>query len=242
MNEHPHESLPAFAIGALDPDETLQVSAHLATCATCRDEAERFHTVVETLPYVAPPRRPPDRIKRQLFARIAVVTRGHLASRNVPRSYWAGLAATLIFGLALAILFVDARANVGALTAQIAHTRSAMEFMADPQTIAHQIDATERAPGAQGRVYMQPGDNRFVLVAQGLDPSPRAKRYRCWLVAANERIPVGALIVDNNGAGELMADAPAALDRYTQLLVTMESATDDPHVSEQVVLMGSLHS
>ncbi len=59
MNEHPHDSLPAFALGALDADEASQVIEHVSACPTCRDDAEVWGAVVALLPYSTPLHDPP---------------------------------------------------------------------------------------------------------------------------------------------------------------------------------------
>jgi anti-sigma factor RsiW len=38
MTDHVFEYIPAYAIGALDPDELEQIDHHLATCDVCRLE------------------------------------------------------------------------------------------------------------------------------------------------------------------------------------------------------------
>ena len=74
MNEHPREDdIPAFELGALDAEEARQISEHMSICPVCRATAERFRVVVSLLPYAAPPRDPPQRVKRRLLARIAAV-------------------------------------------------------------------------------------------------------------------------------------------------------------------------
>ena len=56
---HPYEDdIPAFALGALDPEEALQVSEHLVRCPSCRAEVAGYHAVVGLLLCAIPPQEP----------------------------------------------------------------------------------------------------------------------------------------------------------------------------------------
>src|SRR5689334_3498630 len=87
MNAHPTDSIPAYVLGALDPEETLQVSMHVAACPECRAEAESFRAAIEVLPHAAPQPAPPAHVKQQLFARVAA---SQAAGRPItrPRARW----------------------------------------------------------------------------------------------------------------------------------------------------------
>src|SRR2546427_12418911 len=95
MNEHPHESLPAFALGALDADEAVQVTQHLSGFPTCRDHADTFSTVVGLLPHATAPRNPPAPVKHQLLALVAGVAAasGGAGVRARRRLRWMGVGA-----------------------------------------------------------------------------------------------------------------------------------------------------
>src|SRR5919109_4621868 len=87
MNEHPHDSLPAFVLGALDADEAIRVTKHISTCPACRADAEAFRAVVDMLSYSPPCHEPPSHVKHQLVAQIAASTGAPpaLASLTRPR-------------------------------------------------------------------------------------------------------------------------------------------------------------
>ncbi len=61
--EHDHESLGAYALGALAPDEARAVDAHLAECADCRrevDELTELRGMLGSVPQEAFLDGPPD--------------------------------------------------------------------------------------------------------------------------------------------------------------------------------------
>ena len=53
------ESLPAFALGALDADERQVVASHVETCAACQAELIELERVVSGIGLDAPPVSPP---------------------------------------------------------------------------------------------------------------------------------------------------------------------------------------
>jgi hypothetical protein len=130
MNEHPYDSLPAFALGALDADEASRVIYHVAACQACREDVEAWSAVVAMLPYVAAPRDPPGHIKHRLFAMIAS-TSGEQFSAPARRARergtqrWMGVlaAGSLALALVFGLLFADARRSAGELTAQVENAR-----------------------------------------------------------------------------------------------------------------------
>lgn len=65
------ESLPAFALGALDAGERQMVAEHLATCDTCPAELAEFERVVMGIGLEAPPVTPPASLKARVLDRVA---------------------------------------------------------------------------------------------------------------------------------------------------------------------------
>ncbi len=65
------DMLSAYALGALDADETHQVEAYLETSAEGRAELQELREIVALLPYAAEPVEPPARTRQNLFARVA---------------------------------------------------------------------------------------------------------------------------------------------------------------------------
>ena len=75
MQTHPYEDdIPAFALGALDTEETLQVSVHLADCPSCRSEVAAYYAVVGMLLYAVPPQNPPAHLRCRILACVAACT------------------------------------------------------------------------------------------------------------------------------------------------------------------------
>ena len=78
---HPYEDdIPAFALGALEPEEVLLVKEHLAHCPDCRAEVAAYQAVVGLLCFAIPSQEPPAHLRERIVAYIAVATEGCAAT------------------------------------------------------------------------------------------------------------------------------------------------------------------
>lgn len=257
MNAHPIDSIPAFVLGALDPDEALQVGLHLTACQECRAEADSFRASVDALPYAAPDHAPPAHVKAQLLARIGASRAAKRAPKPVAGAPWPrALAGASALALALVLLlgFQLAAANrraaelagqlatseraVAELRAQLAEEQQAAVFIAAPQTVARRLDSPDRR--ASAAMYMQPNNPRAVLVVQGLPPAQAGTVYQFWLASPGMQVPANTFQVDGQGNAMLTIDAPAPVNQYDEVMVTVERDGGSSSPSDQVVLSGSL--
>jgi anti-sigma factor RsiW len=249
MNDHPQDAIPAFVLGALDVDDAIRVAGHLAACPACRAEAEAFQASLAELPS-AEMHRPPARVKRYLLARVA-------ASAPAQRSWHRWWLAWVMAGaLALMLGFwglgYGAYGRVAALEAQLAssnlelvrlqqqltHDQQLARFVSAPQTLARQLVSADRRASAV--MYMQTDNRHAVLVVRGLDPAAPGTTYQFWLANADVQVPLATFDVAADGMATLAIDAPAAMNHYQQVMVTIEHAGGSQHPSQQVVLSGGL--
>ena len=75
---HVIELLPAYALGSLNEEETVQVSEHLATCPECRAELLAYEAVAEQLALAAPEVAPPAELKQRIMDCIQTPQRDEL--------------------------------------------------------------------------------------------------------------------------------------------------------------------
>lgn len=79
--QHPEQDdIPAFALGALDREEALQVREHLARCPSCRAELAAYHAVVGLLCYAVAPQEPPAQLRERILTHIAVEIKSYTAT------------------------------------------------------------------------------------------------------------------------------------------------------------------
>lgn len=266
MDQHPHDLLPGFALGALDPAETLLVVTHIRDCPGCRDEVETFRATVSMLPYTAATRAPPPHVKQQLFARInamqpaaAAVPHATTAPRasvdRPPWARWAGalLAVTLVLLLALGAFTMNTKRQLAATQRQLANIQGQLQqsrqvatanepqliaFMSEPATVSHPLQAS--TANVKGRMYMQPGRTGAVIMARGLRPAAVGQTYRCWLATADRQIPVCSFTQTSDGSIEVLFEAPAPIDSYQQVMLTLEPANSARPNPNNVVLQAPI--
>lgn len=78
---HVDDLIPAYALGALDPDEVARVDEHVAICDACAAELADSRSTTSLLPFSVPLQAPSPDVKAALFARISQVQQ---AAEQVP--------------------------------------------------------------------------------------------------------------------------------------------------------------
>jgi hypothetical protein len=252
MNDHPHDALPALALGALDTDEALQVIAHVSVCSSCRDDVDLWATIITLLPYMAVPSDPPAQIKHRLFALVEAAA-PPASARARPYlgglQRWMNIAAAggvtlaLVFGL----LFFNMRQHADMLNTQVAerdqtlkHEKTLFGKQMLFASAAWPRPLAGRQPEAGATMFVKPGDQHTMLVVWGLKPLATGQVYQFWFATADQQIPSKTFIVDSDGVAIVEIDAPEPISHYTQVMVTVESAGDIRVPSDQVVLQAPL--
>jgi anti-sigma-K factor RskA len=254
MNDHPQESLPAFALGALDTDEARSVIAHVAACPSCRDDVELWAVIVALLPYMATPSDPPAHIKRRLFALVDTAaapgtgTRPRMGAgrRWVNMLAGGGVALALVFGL----LFIDMRQRADMFATQIAERDQAIKRIQTLVDQEHQQllfvsgalprQLTGRQPAAVATMFMQPGQRHALLVVRGLKPAQEGKVYQLWFAMADKPVSAASFTVGPDGMAMVLIDTPAPVDAYSQVMITVEQAGGSQTPSDEIVFQAKL--
>ncbi len=257
MDQHPHDLLPGFALGALDAAETLLVVAHLRDCPGCRDEVEVFRATVSLLPYTAASHEPPPHVKQQLFARIGAMQTAPsavLPATTVPQSgaptaawgRWAGALAmvALVLLLALGAFAMNTQRQLAETQQQLAEMQQRqftaanepdlIAFMSESTTVSRPLQAS--TSHVTGRMYMQPGHTTAVIMVVGLAPAAAGQAYRCWLATAANQVQVCSFTQTSDGNIEVLFHAPAPIDSYQQVMLTLEPAdSTHPNINNVVL-------
>ena len=189
MNEHVHDELEAYALGALDRADAERIAEHLGACASCRNDAAALAEVVDTLPETVTPRDPRPALRDRILAAAGSETarpapapsrRWSFGAVRPSRVAFAGMfAAVIVLGAA----DIDAYQRTSAITAQRDQLYALIEslrqggrewYMAGKDTFA----------GAGGTLYDPRADGKqpFVLF-HDLPPIQAGKVPTIWLVS-----------------------------------------------------------
>lgn len=240
--------------------------AHVPVCRRCASELAAWQSMRLGMSDALGEIRPdelrriaaPASLRREVLDSVHSQTRSRLRptwrlprpTRRLPRPTWrlprlstrlAVVALAVILVAAGTMVIADQAARLSAADASrqaLANAlQTATEVLADP---GHEVIALAAPDGtASGTVAWTRRD--LVVLATGLTPPPDGHVYRCWVVAANYRTPVGRMdFVDGQAFWVGALDNWASVDLGTadSFQVTLESA--QAASSGQVVLEGSL--
>jgi anti-sigma-K factor RskA len=109
----------------------------------------------------------------------------------------------------------------------------------NPKRVIH-LPGTKESPDAAGTFFMS-GDERGVLVLQGLKPLPAAQTYQLWLISS-EGAPAsaGLLGVQPGGSTWLPVAVPARARNFVAVGVSIEPIDGSPAPTGPLVLLGTI--
>ncbi len=228
MSHEAEEQLAAYALGALDLEERLQVEAHLEGCPSCQAALAAYESIAHGLLHAADPKAPPRSIRSNLAKQLGK-TRARTGWRGTLQRVPAaglGLAVGLILLLTLNLgLLVQSqrllKQGQDALAQQQAG-QTAVALASSPSSLVALIDED----GVRGTFVYDPGLPLAVMYVWGLPPLPDDQAYQAWLVDAEGQRLSGGLITfgADPGFGWLMIEAPSVMEDFVALGVTLEPA------------------
>jgi anti-sigma-K factor RskA len=267
--EHQTDLVEAYALGVLEPHEQEVFEAHAAECPECRTLARSSEDAAQMLALVVAPAAPPLRCKRTVLGRIEREQFLHAptprrATRRVPLSTWMAVAAVcgmmLTGGWAMSLRTQvaslqsqlastntetsDLRAALAAQSAQTAQMQQQLgQFISLTPMLAEgeEICLIKNERGkASARCLARPGDNQAMMFVSGLPPLPAQQSYQLWLANDQEQAPLAVFNTQLDGTAPVRIVPNAPLDRYTEIMVTVENAGGGQTPSKQIVLDGQL--
>jgi anti-sigma-K factor RskA len=231
--------IPAYALGAVDPDESRAVEAHLRACATCRGLLVEYRELGGDLLFAAPPMAAPAGITERMRERLA-------PSRHeaAPSAWWTRLrGAFLVPALSAAVLLLVLTnvywfGRVNHLDHQVAEQASLVASLANAPATALRGEAS--APYAQGVVYASTSGQAALLCVYGMPALPSDKAYQLWLIKDGKRESGGVFQVSDKGFGFLMVKPAHPLTDYSAVGITIEPIGGSLAPTSPRVLGGNL--
>jgi len=228
------EQIPAYALGALDPDEVQEIEKHLAGCDSCQVELRAYQEVVDVLPLAAPQYAPPPALRGRLMAQIS-----GQAFENPPSqpSAWEALAAWFrrwapAWGLASLVLVVVLAASNLLLWGHLRQLESSEKFY------VINLTGTENSPDGSGLIVISSDGKYGTLVVEELPLLDESQQYQLWLIRDGARTSGGVFSVYGSGYASLHVRTEEPLISYDSFGVTIEPAGGSPGPTGQKVLGG----
>ncbi len=225
------EELPAYALRALDAEDSAGLIEHLVSCPRCQDDLRQLEDVLGLLGTVVPQEAPPLGLRSRVLAQTAAdagagLTARSLALRLLPG--WAkaalAIAAALVLVLTGAVIMLlydqwQIRKELDALRAEQGEIAS---ILAQPAWWAPVTAEAGQGQPVVGRLYLQEGE-AGVLVVDGLAPLAPSQVYQIWLIRAdNTRVSAGVFTVDASQRATLIVTAPGTWTAYQGMGITIE--------------------
>jgi len=232
-HEQAFELLAAFALHALDRDETRAVSAHVRSCAECQRELASLQGVTEQLGSAVRQVSPPPGLREAVLA-------GIQERQNVIqfRRGWAvGLAATAaLLLLVLAGLAVSSSRQLTALSARLAAQERVLALLAAPSS--RSVALTGEVKAAVRLIY-DPDRGLGALVVSDLRDPGRESVYQLWLIAGAQ--PESAGIFRPLPGQPIVLPVTADFSRYQAVAISVERAPNGAlQPTTTPVLLGKL--
>ncbi len=237
---HPTDQLPAYALGALDPEEAAQVEAHLMVCETCRAELRAYEEIVGDMALAVPQEASPPGLKRRILADI--MAEPEPAQTPPSPSWWQRVLVALrppnhAFAAVAAVLLLILLTSNLILLSRL-RTLERQAAMIPPLPVVA-LYGSDKAPQARAVLILSEDGQHGALVVDDLPPLDENHAYQLWLITPDGKRDSGAVFrVDENGYVTLMVENPKPLKEYAAFGVTIEPASGSPQPTGPNVLKG----
>jgi anti-sigma factor RsiW len=170
-----HDLTAAYALDALDADESRDYEEHLATCETCRAQLAQLGGAASALAFAVHSPAPPD----ELRTRILDAARAERPNVVPLRPRW--VAATTAIAAVAAIAAIGFGIWAATLSSSLDRERSARQkierLLADPNSTTRPISGK-----ATGTLVVS-SRGEAALILSRLAHAPSGKTYEAWVIA-----------------------------------------------------------
>jgi anti-sigma-K factor RskA len=242
--------LPAYSLGATDPEETQFITSHLSLCPIHAPALARCNALAEALlqsgPVVAPPPQLANHLRRainqpllrsqpKLATPVQAKTRHWFAGWRWS-IMWSAAATTAVFLLiGLNLFWVRQNLQLRQAYETLATTQAQQaDDAAEQQQIYTLLEesgrqylplpAIQKDSLARAEVLWNPKLPVAVLYVKDFPPLPTDKVYQLWLVHKGQRTSGGLFHVDQDGNGVMIFPIKAPLDQVEIIGITPEPA------------------
>jgi anti-sigma factor RsiW len=256
--------IPAYGLGALDPDEEVMVKAALTCCPEEAEALAEYTELAQAMLYSAPPAQAPIYLAERLQAAIAGDTPAAPAGeqtvgaasgqtrstlgRHPGRWRFSQIAAAAALLLLLIsngywlVRFDQLRAAQQDMAERLERQHIAMDLAWNDGTHWARLPAAQENSPARAVVIWQTQQKTAVLYVEDFPPLPPEQVYQVWLIQGDQRTSAGLFTVDAAGESLLIFETESALDAFDAMGITPEPAGGSPGPTASPVERGGLSS
>lgn len=227
------ENLSAYAINALDADETAALQAHLQACDSCRAELAGYQRVSSGLLSALPPQAPRPALKRTLVARLPSAKKSVRLRWQLGWSFGqlaTATALTLLLGMNIfsSVQMRALQTQQAELARQLEMEQTALAMIASPGADTLPVSDGNVA----GSLIVNREKNSAILILSNLPELKKGETYQIWFIEPDDgRVSAGLFEVNRDGSITIASLASKdSLQAYTGIGVTVEPAggSDQP--------------
>ena len=230
-HERYRDDLAAYALGALEEPEAIELQGHLRDCEACRAQLRWLQTAVDLLPRSVEQLEPPARLRRRLAATVRAEARkgsraGVVAAEPRRLREWGALLWRPATAVAAGVLIV-----AGAAAGYLLH---------DPGESTSVVTARP-LPSAPARVAgtLERQDGSAILTMSHLPALPPNDVYETWVQRDGTLQPSSLFVPRRDRTAD--AAVPGPLDNADAVLVTREPRGGSQQPTSPPLLRADLH-
>lgn len=227
-----------YALGALDPSETVAFEKALAQDASLRAMVRDLKDAAASLTHSIPAETPPPELRRQVLSSVALEKQessADVSRRASPIPVWLPWAIAALFVIFCGALAVD-RAR---LRRELADMRAA-----DALAKVTIVTLTSPTPGHEDSkvaVAWEPEQQSGVITVAGMPPAGPGRDYQLWAVDADHPDPISAGIihVDPNGVTRVRFRPNQKTMQIKAFAISVEREGGVPKREGPIVMIGT---
>jgi anti-sigma-K factor RskA len=209
-HEDRREALAAYALGALDPAETVELERHVAGCDTCREHLRWLDPALEVLAESVEPVEPPPALRERVMAEVRADAGMQAAAEPAePRRPREGMRPRLRRWAMRPAVGLAAMAIVAAGIAGYALRGDEDGVETTPVVRAGGVTASIEHSGDAGTLQLT-----------GLEQLPMGEVYQAWVQHGEEITP--SSVFEAHSDGTASAAIPERLEGADAVMVTVE--------------------
>lgn len=227
------DEVAAYAIGALDGAEALELERHLDGCARCREYLHWLDPATSLLPMSVSQHRSPTQLKRSLMGEVRgdvkAARRAERARQRESKGVWGTIWRPVTAVAATAVLVAGL---VGGY---------ALRANDDPvdMTTFVEAESTDGGVGAQMKATLERRGDRGTLHVDKLPALPKDRVYQAWIRRDGVLEPSTLFVINRDGAVEVAIEG--SLAGATGVYITREPRRGSEHPSSPVIMGAPLN-
>ena len=216
-----HDLTAAYALDALDSDESREYEDHLATCELCREELVHLGGAAGALAFAVESPAPPEALR----SRILEAARAERPNVVPLRPRWMGVMPAVAAIAAIAAIAIGIWAAT--LSSSLNQERSArakvVRLLADPTQSRVRVSGTRT-----GTLFVGPNGTATLVVSR-LAPAPSGRTYEAWVIQNGKPVRAGTFAGGGTTAAVFQLDRTVPSGAVVAVTLERKPGADTPH-------------